>query len=80
MPWGPRCFIIIGEISSGPMALEFFDFFIAFIVCSTVMAMSGLEDFFLIFLRSFLNSLVGLVVAPGVYWELNFDASFFGSL
>ena len=41
MPWGPRCFIIMGEISSGPSAFEFLAFLMALRVCAGVMVMES---------------------------------------
>ena len=38
IPLGPRCFIMINERPSGPIALEFLDFVIALRVCSGVKA------------------------------------------
>ena len=48
MPSGPIGFSMIGERSSGERAIKFFDFLIALLVCSQVMLIRGLLDFFLI--------------------------------
>lgn len=76
IPLIPKCLSMIGEMPSGPMALEFLEFLIAFNVCCVVMRMSGSGDFFQIFLRRLLNSFVGLVEELGVYCLLNWVASF----
>ena len=46
IPFCPICFSIIGEILSGPMALEFLAFFMALQVCSVVKTTSGSDVFF----------------------------------
>lgn len=78
IPVGPKCFNIIGEIPSGPIALEFLDFLIDSIVWAVVMVCIGSDIVFLMFLIVCRVSLVGLVVAFGVYCRLNWSAMYFG--
>ena len=66
IPKLPRCFNMIGDTLSGPMALEFFDFLMAFLVCSQVIMIFWSVGFFLIFLSTLLNLLVGLRFEFGV--------------
>ena len=80
MPCEPRCFSIMGEMLSGPMALEDLLFFMACLTWISVMIISGSSDFLRRLRLMFLASLVGIVVALGVNCLLNMFAIFLGLL
>ena len=73
---GPRFFSITGESPSGPSAFEFLDFLIALAVCSTVIITGASVGFLRYFLMVDLDSFLGLVLVPGVYWVLKLFAIF----
>ena len=67
---------MIGDISSGPRALELLLFLIASWTCSAVTVIVQSLTFCLTLLERCLKFLLGLVVAPGVYCSFNLDAIF----
>ncbi len=70
IPFGPRCFSIIGESPSGPRALELLDFLMTSRVCEGVNLTFLSLDFFFRFLRVCLRACTGLVSDLGVYCKL----------
>ena len=71
IPLGPICLIMIGEMPSGPSALELLDFLIASVTCC-VDILTGFDlGFCLSFLIVGLACFFGFEDKPGVYCWLN---------
>ena len=70
IPLLPRCLSMMGEIPSGPTALEFLETLMASLTWAAVKLYTLSALFCLIFLMVHLKGLVGFLEAGGVYCRL----------